>query len=392
MVIGQFNDSFPPAIDGVANVAINYCRFLDGIYGKCYMVTLNYPESSGEYPFEVKAFKSYAVPFRNQYRWGIGVWDRAFWRDISKIPFDIVHAHCPFSTGMVARRIAKSRGIPLVATLHSKYRDDFKRVLKSDALVNRIVIKRIVKFLESADDVWTVNESMIDVLREYGYDGEVFVMNNASDIPVTDRNIDTKRRIYEKYNLDAGAPLFLYVGQHIPQKNIDLILNALSILNAWGFSFNMLFVGDGPQRHKFMRKTKLHNIDKNARFTGIITDRSLLKEIYLASDAVLFPSLYDTSSLVIKEASSCFCPAVLIEGSTTAQGVVDGENGFLAKNNPEDYAAKIRQIIQSRGLAEKAGFGACKTLYISWQDVAKKVGERYLELIKRAAFKRKIGN
>lgn len=117
----------------------------------------------------------------------------------------------------------------------------------------------------------------------------------------------------------------------------------------------------------------------------------LLKEIYIASEAVLFPSMYDTSSLVIKEASSCYCPTVLIEGSTTAQGVVDGENGFLAKNNPEDYAAKIRQIILHHGLTERAGAGACRTLYVCWQDVVKKVGERYLQLIK-SRYKRTVSN
>lgn len=391
MVIGQFNDSFPPRIDGVANVAINYCRILNKHYGECHMITPRYPGAIGEYPFDVLSFNSHPVPFRKEYRWGLGRLDNKFWKDLIKIPFQIVHAHSPFSTGIVARQIAKNAGIPLVATMHTKYREDFKSILKWGRLVDSVVIKNIVKFYESADDVWTVNEASIDTLREYGYKGEIFVMNNGSDIPLTERNVETRMGIMKKFGLNSDAPLFAYIGQHVRQKNIPLIINALDILNRQGVSFNMLFIGDGPAREEYQNRTKKLGLSQKIHFIGRIDDRELLKDVYASSDAILFPSLYDTSSLVTKEASSCLCPTVFVEGSTTSQGVIDGENGFLAKNEMGDYAAKIKQIIETDGLSFKAGYGARNTLYVSWTDIVKRVYERYVHLIDKKGMQTRGG-
>ncbi len=58
-------------------------------------------------------------------------------------------------------------GIPLVATFHSKYRDDFERVIPNKALVDYLVGK-VVKFYESVDEVWVPQASVGETLREYG--------------------------------------------------------------------------------------------------------------------------------------------------------------------------------------------------------------------------------
>ena len=390
MILGQFNDSFPPMIDGVANVAINYSSILNQEYGKCYMITPYNPRTSGDFPFEVLSFKSYAVPFRNEYRWGLGRLDYRFWKKLSDIPFDIVHAHSPFSTGIIAQQIARERQIPLVTTLHSKYKEDFINVLKSDMLVSNLVIKNILRFYQKADDVWTVNESAVETLREYGYTGDVFIMNNASDIPITERTTDDKMSTIQRFHLNADAPIFAYVGQHIPQKNISLIISSLHVLAQRSFDFNMLFIGDGPARQKYQNQVEQLKLHNKVHFTGIIRDRDLLRQVYASCDAILFPSLYDTSSLVAKEASACLCPTVFIEGSTTSQGVIDGKNGFLAKNNPYDYAGKIQHIIATEGLTLKAGQGARDTLYISWKDIVKRVYERYLFLIERKKIENRL--
>lgn len=383
MIIGQFNDSFPPALDGVANVAINYCRIINEYYGKCNMITLRNPGTVKEFPFEVLTFKSYPAPFRKEYRWGLGRLDNKFWKQLADIPFDIVHAHSPFSTGIVARQTARRTGVPLVATLHTKYREDFKSIIKWDRLVDSIVIKNIMRLYETADDVWTVNEASIGTLREYGYMGEAFVMNNGSDMPLTERDDETRESVMKKFDLNADAPLFAYVGQHIPQKNITLIVNSLDILNKQKIDFNMLFIGEGSARVWYQALTRRLGLSEKVHFVGRISDRDLLKDVYASTDAILLPSLYDTSSLVPKEASSCICPTVFVEGSTTSQGVIDGYNGFLAKNEMNDYAAKIKQIITTDGLSLKVGYCARDTLYISWMDIVKKVYERYAYLIDR---------
>ena len=95
---------------------------------------------------------------------------------------------------------------------------------------------------------------------------------------------------------------------------------------------------------------------------------------------MLFPSLYDTSSLVPREAAACGCPTVFVRGSSTSQGVTD-ENGFLIQNNAASLAEAIRFIIHNPDKARAAGEAARSTLYRSWENAIDVAYQRYLYLI-----------
>ena len=115
-------------------------------------------------------------------------------------------------------------------------------------------------------------------------------------------------------------------------------------------------------------------------FTGKIHDRDTIAKIYLRSSAMLFPSLYDTSSLVPKEAAACGCPTVFVKGASTSQGITE-QNGFLIENASESLADTVRRIIHDPGMAKQVGEKARKTVYRSWDDAVKVAYDRYLYLI-----------
>ena len=288
LTVGQFNESFPPIVDGVANVVRNYAYWMNEKYGDSVVVTPRHPDAQDDYPFEVKRYISMKVPLRSEYRVGAPKMDAAFWKDLKKVPFDIVHAHCPFSSGVAARAIAKRAGIPFVATFHSKFRDDFKAALKSDAIVKG-VLARIAAFYESADEVWVVNEASTETLREYGYTGDVYIMENGCDIEVQYPSEETDRQINEMFGIEPDMPVFMYIGQHVWQKNLQMVLEALRIIKERGARFHMLFVGDGAKRSDMEKTVAETGLSDYVTFAGKIFDRDLLAKIYLRSNAMLFP-------------------------------------------------------------------------------------------------------
>lgn len=379
IITGQFNESFPPIIDGVATVVKNYAYWMNKKYGPSYVITPKHPQAKDNYDFDVLRYSSMKVPTRNEYRFGLPKMDAAFWKELKTIPFDIVHAHCPFGSGFAAKSIAKKRGIPFVATFHSKYRDDFKGTLKADILVDSMLLK-VAEFYESADEVWCVNEASIETLREYGYRGSVHVMYTGSDINVRYRSDEIDKEIDDKFSLDPEKPLLMYIGQHIWQKNLKMIINSLKIAKDKGLVFQMLFVGDGPKRADMEEMTREAGLQSYVKFAGRIHDRDTIAKIYLRSRALLFPSLYDTSSLVSKEAAACGCPTVYVKGSTTAQGITE-KNGFLIDNTPESLAGAIESIIEYPEMAREIGENARKTVYRSWETAVDAAFERYLYLI-----------
>ena len=323
--IGQFNDSYAPVMDGVALVARNYAYWLNEKYGKSTVVCFKVPGYVDDEPFDLLRFPSFTLPAMRPYRVGVPFLDPGFGRRLKSVPFDIIHSHCPFVSGHLALNIARKRNIPLVATFHSKYREDFKKVLKSDTLA-RLALKKVVSYYEAADHVWTMNDTTKEVLEEYGYRGPVDVMENGTDmdVPTPEEFAVYREKGRSLAGLDSTTPVFLYIGQQRWEKNLKLILDSLSLLKRKGRNTVMLFVGAGPDLAEMKKYVASEGIQDSVRFLGAVRDRESIKALYAAAYVFLFPSLYDMSSLVMREAAAFSLPCVYIRGATTAASIEHG--------------------------------------------------------------------
>lgn len=388
LIIGQFSDSYIPITDGVANVVKNYAYWLNKKHIKTYVITPTYPNYIDNEEIDVIRFSSIPVLLRPPYRFGIPFINVRITKKIMKIPFSLIHAHSPFSAGVLALYTAKKRKIPIIATFHTKYYDDFKSAVKSDFLA-KIMIKIVVDFYNQVDEVWTVNKSTADVLREYGFRKKIEVVPNGSEfIPPSTKEVEEyRRRINEAYNLNPEEVVFLYIGQLIFHKNLEVLIHSLKYLRDFGINFKAFIVGIGKDETYLKNLVGNLNLNKNVIFTGKILDREFLKSFYARADLFLFPSLYDSSAVVIKEASSLGCPSLLIENSITSEGVVDNYNGFLSKNHPLLYAKRIKELISDKEKLRRVGEKAKETLYKHWKDIIDEVRERYKDAIERYKLK-----
>jgi len=386
IISGQFNDSLAPIMDGVAVTAQNYAYWLNKKYSPSFAIGPKVPgyKDSQE---NILRFASVPLQRKGPYRLGLPSIDRSFNTKIETIPFDIVHAHCPFVSGSYAQTLAKKRNIPLVATFHSKYRDDFARWLPLDTPLDQL-IKLIVQFYDNADAVWVPNEAIIDTLRSYGYKGPVEYVPNGSDIAAREgENREELVREGKKIlSADDRSPLLLYVGQHRWVKNIRRIIEALKILHDMDMDFQMRFVGNGNDLPEMMNLVRKLGLTEKVRFIGPIYNREALRAIYGAADLFLFPSLYDNASLATREAAGLYLPTAFIEGATTANGIIDGVNGFLSLDTSEAFADRIRRILTDREALTLAGEGAYRDLYKSWEVIAGLVYDKYSQLIEEFKF------
>lgn len=376
--IGLFNESFPPVMDGVAVCVQNYAYWMQKKVGGVSVIT---PNVSGadyrQYDYEVLDYFSVPVPFRQPYVTGIAEVDPAFITKIARRRFKIVHAHSPFAAGLAAVKVAKRLNIPLVATFHSKYRDDFSQTIPSKALVEQI-IKRIVGFYERADEVWVPQASVKDVIKEYGFKGNVEVVPNGSDLVA-----DYPDAYFVEARTQLGIKpedfVCLFVGQHVWQKNVRLTIEALEKVK--DTPFKMFFVGNGYAAEEMKAMVREKGLDRQVTFVGTVTDREIIKRYYAAADLFLFPSLYDTDGLVVKEAAALHTPSVMVDSATAASVIVDNENGFLISNDVEVYANRLRELIHDPDRVHCVGLQASRSLVRSWEDVVGEVLERYNRLI-----------
>ena len=378
--VGLFNESFPPVMDGVAVCVENYAHWIQEKVGGVSVVTPRKLNANyGQYPYEVLDYASVPVPFRHPYVTGIAQIDPLLRAKLYRRRFKIVHAHSPFSAGLMALQVAKSQRIPLVATFHSKFKDDFREVIPSDMVVDQ-AIKIVMEFFDRADEVWVPQASVEEVIREYGFKGHVEVVDNGSDLVA-----DYSDAYFEEARKALGiAPeefVFLFVGQHIWQKNVRLVIDALEQIK--DLPFRMFFVGTGYAAGEMKDLVAQKGLSDKVTFTGMLTEREKVTRYYAAADLFLFPSLYDNAPLVVREAAALHTPAVMVEGSTAAEILRDGENGYLVPNELDAFATRLRQLYRDREQVRRVGLTASRTIVRSWEDVVGEVLDRYDAIIAR---------
>lgn len=378
-MFGIFNDCFPPVMDGVSVATRNYAYWLHQKGEQVCVVTPSADEYEDREPFPVLRYCSIPLIFRNPYRMGLPQFDRHIRKSLNEMPFSLVHAHCPFSSGKLALQQARMRHIPMVATFHSKYRADFERCMPIKAVVDYL-IQDVVDFYNQADEVWIPQASVEETLREYGYRGKIEVVDNGNDFAGTYSD-EEREQVRRQLGLKADEPLLLFVGQHIYEKNLDFLLRSVALLK--DMPFRMFFIGTGYAASALQDLARHLGLENHVSFLGRIIEREQLRRYYLAADLFLFPSRYDNAPLVVREAAALHTPSLMLEGSTASAVIRNGENGFLTSENTEEYAGRIRSVLQDPDLLRRVARGASDSLARSWEDIAGEVADRYRNLINR---------
>ena len=375
MRIIEFSDTFYPIMDGVGNVVFQYATHLGWKGHECYVVA---PETDtgwrGAWPFELVDYRGMRLPKLKSYEAGLPRMDLHYARRMEMIQADIVHAHSPFLSGREALTYARKRDVPVVASFHSKYYDDFLQITGNEKLA-KLGTQRVVNFYEQCDEVWAVSESSAETLRSYGYKGPLRVMTNGMDIPEPEP--EAVAEITERYGLGT-LPVLLFVGQMNWKKNLDCVLEAAAGMER---DFRLVFAGQGPHEKEIRRLAKQLGLEERTVFTGHLTDRRLLNALYARADLFLFPSLYDNAPMVLREAAAAGTPAVVVRGSSSAEVVRDRVNGYHCENDPADLRQVVEAALSDPAALAAAGAKAKETIPVPWDRLIDQVVDRYAELV-----------
>ncbi|MCH5347297.1 MAG: glycosyltransferase [Muribaculaceae bacterium] len=380
-VYGLFNDSFPPVLDGVTLTVQNYVRWLVDRGLPVTVITPWNPFDPAHPDFEMHRYFSLPIYNRHPYRYGYPRVDPFIWYNVRRTPFKIVHAHCPFSSGRIARYASRYHCVPLVGTFHSKYRTDLERSLPAWGV--RWQMKRILDFYNACDEVWIPQAAVEDTIREYGYRGQLRVVDNGNDL-AGDLGGDlatVKSEARRRLNIPSDRLTLLFVGQHIREKGVHIIIDALGLLKD-KVDFEMHFIGTGYATDEMKRHIVSLGLHDRVTLHGVLTDRHLLSDYYAAASLFLFPSMYDNAPLVVREAAMAGTPSILPLGSTAAEVIVNGSNGFLTDATSDAYASLISRLDADRDIIDTVGAGARQSLARSWDDIMNEVFDHYQRIIR----------
>jgi len=378
MRIIQFSDSFLPIMDGVGNVVYQYALNLAQKGHESYVVA---PQTDtgyrGGFPFEIVDYIGVPLPRMKSYRVGMPALDPHCQNRLGAIRADVAHVHSPFIAGQAGIAYAQKLGIPIVGSFHSKYYDDFLQVTGVELLAE-VGVRHVVNFYDKCDEVWAVSASSADTLRGYGYEGPIRVMPNGTDIhPVDDARV---REVCDRFRLEEGVPVLLFVGQINWKKNLRCVLEACAALEG---PFRLVLAGQGPHEKEVRQLAQRLGLAERTVFTGHIGEPDALNALYRRADLFLFPSLYDTSGLVVREAAAMGTPSVVVRGSSAAECVEAGVSGYLCRDDSADLARVVREALADPEALARVGAKARETIPIPWTRLVDDVLERYARLLDR---------
>jgi alpha-1,6-mannosyltransferase len=254
---------------------------------------------------------------RAAYRWP---WDAPRWvREIVARAPDLIEAGDPGPLGWMALHAARRLGVPLVSFCHS---DVVRLVGQRHGVVCAAFVQQYARlFYRRCDVVVAPSRYMAGRLREWGV-GRVVVRPLGVDLDTFSpqrREPDIRRQL----GLPRATRVLVYAGRLVPEKNIDVLLDAFRRL---GRGYHLIVAGAGDVLPWQANVT-------HVRYVEAARD---LARLLASADALVHAGDQETFGLILLEAMACG-RGVVAPAAGSAPEVVGPEAGILVR--PRDGRA-----------------------------------------------------
>ena len=306
------------------------------------------------------------------------------------VDYDLIHGHYWLS-GAVGLTLRERWGVPLVQMFHTLGR------LKNDATRNGaerepdLRIAEETRIVAAADRI--VAATVVErahLVRHYGAE--------ASRVAVIPCGVDTE--LFAPGDQGAARvalglddrPRLLYVGRLAPIKGLETLLDGMARLRAAGSRAQLCIVGgdaDEPlDGHEGELRARLNRLDLHdtVAFIGA-QPQERLRAWYMAADATVLPSYYESFGMVALEAMACGSPVVASRVGGLQTTVRDGVTGVLVPDHdPVALADTLARVLDDADLRWRLGReGVRWAAQHRWPCVAEAVCREYAALVEHAA-------
>ena len=274
-------DTYEPMINGVVESVKNLKRELSMRGHDVRILALSddlHSKVIGDV-YYIKSFDIYVYP---KARGTIPI-ERYCRKMIEKWKPDIIHSQTEFFTLTVAKRIAFDLDIPIIHTYHTMYEYYTEYLFKTDK-VGKSAAKFLTKHaLAYVDAVIAPTEKVKEVLEKYKIHQPISVIPTGIDLSgfKNTKNVDFSKinSLKNKYKITDKEKVMITVGRIGAEKNLDEILDNLTVFTQTHKDFVWLIVGDGPYLPTLKSRVLRLNLEKYVKFTSVAVTYRYSKRI-----------------------------------------------------------------------------------------------------------------
>ena len=302
------------------------------------------------------------------------------------LDYDLIHGHYWLS-GAVGLILRERWGVPLVQMSHTLGR------LKNDATRDGAEREPDLRIAEETRIVGAADRLVAATAVERAH----LVSHYGADparIAVIPCGVDTtlftpgdQAAARTALGLD-DRPRLLYVGRLAPIKGLTTLLDGMARLRAGGSRAHLCIVGGDADEPLNGHESELRARLAEPALRGAVTfvgaqPQERLREWYVAADATVLPSYYESFGMVALEAMACGSPVVASRVGGLQTTVRDRITGVLVPDHdPVSLADALEHVLDNGALRARLGReGVRWAAQHRWPCVAEAVCREYAALV-----------
>jgi glycosyltransferase involved in cell wall biosynthesis len=155
------------------------------------------------------------------------------------------------------------------------------------------------------------------------------------------------------FDLKPEHRLVITVARLVPEKDVDLFIEAAKLLSQEYADVRFLIVGDGPCRSDLMRRASENGLDKKLFFLG---ERDDVPQLLMNAHVFWLTSKWEGLPNVVLEAMACGKPVVARDVGACRELINHGETGFLVcGRDAKQFAYYTLDLLTNPSRARRMG-------------------------------------
>lgn len=304
---------------------------------------------------------------------------KAFWFSrslLKKNKYDLTHSFFTVPCGALSWYASLFFKLPYIVSLRGSdvpgYSERFDKLYK-------FLLPLVKAIWKSADKV-IANSQGLKELAEKAYSKKIIgvIMNGVDTEKFNpDKYIDSRKENRNNFKIICGTRV-------TPRKGFRYLIEAVERMRESGEDVSLDIIGDGNEKEELELLVQKKNLKESISFIGVVDHDDVPK--YLAeADVFVSPSLNEGMANAMLEALAMGLPLVATNIGGTKELVDDGKNGLIIRTEDvDDLVEKITQIMRDSELrGEMSKASRIKALKMSWESVASKYKNAYLEILNK---------